>query len=53
MTSEAGDKKLLVNFGKLIDQLSTEPNYNPANLKIKKATIETQNTAANAAGGTT
>ena len=31
MATESGDKKLLGNFRKLIDEVSADPNYNPAN----------------------
>ena len=44
MATEAGDKKLLGNFRILIDYVSTEPNYNPANPKVTKAALETQYT---------
>jgi hypothetical protein len=41
MTSESGDQKLLGNFRKLIDFVSADPNYNPANTKIGKPALET------------
>lgn len=49
MTTEAGDKKLLGNFRKLIDQLSADPNYNPANPKLTKTALETQYATGEAA----
>lgn len=49
MTTEAGDKKLLGNFSKLIDLVSADPNYNPANPKLAKAALATQLTGADAA----
>ncbi len=47
--SESGDKKLIGNFRKLIDEAAAEPNYNPANTKHKVPALETQYTAADAA----
>lgn len=41
MPSESGDMKLLGNFRKLIDFVSADPNYNPANTKIGKPALET------------
>lgn len=49
MASEAGDMKLLGNFRKLIDQVSAEPNYQPANAIITTAGLEAHYTAARAA----
>ena len=49
MATESGDKKLLGNFRKLIDQASADPNYNPANPKLAKAALETQYTTGEAA----
>jgi len=40
MATESGDKKLLGNFRKLIDEVSADPNYNPANSKLKKSALE-------------
>ena len=42
MATESGDKKLLGNFRKLIDEVSADPNYNPANTKLKKSALEAQ-----------
>jgi hypothetical protein len=39
MATESGDKKLLGNFRKLIDEVSADPNYNPANTKLKKTAL--------------
>jgi len=39
MPTEAGDMKLLGNFRKLIDLLTAEPNYNPANPTIIKTAL--------------
>jgi hypothetical protein len=36
MLTESGDQKVLGNLRKLIDFVSTESNYNPANLKVAK-----------------
>jgi hypothetical protein len=47
--SESGDKKLIGNFRKLIDEAAAEPNYDPANNKHKVPTLEAQYTAADAA----
>src|SRR5205085_6175103 len=44
--SETGDKKLLGNFRILIDEVSAESNYNPANTKIKLPALNLQHTAA-------
>jgi hypothetical protein len=49
MPSESGDMKLLGNFSKLIELISTDPNYNPANAKIKVPALTTQKTTALAA----
>lgn len=45
MANEAGDKKLLGNFRKLIDFVSADPNYNPANTKLTVAQLELKYTA--------
>jgi hypothetical protein len=47
--SESGDKKLIGNFRKLIDEAAADPAYNPANNKHKVTTLEAQYTAADAA----
>jgi hypothetical protein len=44
--SESGDKKTLGNFRILIDEVSAEPNYNPANTKLKPPALNAQHTAA-------
>lgn len=44
MPTESGDMKLLGNFRKLIDQVSADANYNPANAALKVAALETLNT---------
>jgi len=49
MSTESGDKKLLGNFRKLIDEVSADPNYNPANPKLTKTALETQYTIGEAA----
>ena len=49
MPTESGDKKLVGNFRKLIDQVSAEQNYNPANPKLTKTALETQYTTGEAA----
>lgn len=49
MPSEAGDMKLLGNFRKLIDQVSADATYNPANPTLTVATLEAQYAAALAA----
>jgi hypothetical protein len=49
MPSESGDNKLLGNFRKLIDQVSADPNYNPANADITTAGLESSYTDARAA----
>lgn len=48
MPSEAGDMKLLGNYGTIIDFVSADPNYNPANPLIAKAALATHLTAARA-----
>jgi len=48
MPTESGDKKLLGNFRKLIDEVSADPNYNPANSKLKKSALEAQYDAGDA-----
>lgn len=47
--SETGDKKLIGNFRKLIDEVSTEPAFDPSNDKLKITALEAQYTAGNAA----
>jgi hypothetical protein len=49
MPTESGDKKLLGNFRKLIDEVSAESNYNPANAKLKPTALNAQHTAADTA----
>jgi hypothetical protein len=49
MPTETGDKKLLGNFRKLIDEVSAESGYNPANTKLKPAALNAQYTAADEA----
>lgn len=49
MASESGDQKLLGNLRKLIDFVSADPNYNPANEKISKPALETLYTSGQAA----
>jgi hypothetical protein len=44
--SESGDNKLIGNFRKLIDEVSAESAYNPANNKLKTTALESQYTAA-------
>lgn len=46
MPTESGDNKLLGNFRKLIDLVSSDPNYNPANADITKAGLEILHTHA-------
>lgn len=49
MTTESGDRKLLGNFRKLIDEVSADTDYNPANTLLNPTALETQYTAAGAA----
>jgi hypothetical protein len=49
MPSESGDTKLIGNFGKLIEAVSLDPNYNPANGAIKVPALNNQKTAGQAA----
>lgn len=49
MPTESGDNKLLGNFRKLIEAVSAEPNYNPANPAITKARLQSLTTDAEAA----
>ncbi|HEV7797672.1 MAG TPA: hypothetical protein VGO73_05935 [Pyrinomonadaceae bacterium] len=49
MSTESGDNKLIGNFRKLIDEVSADPAYNPANNKLKVTALEAQYTAADAA----
>ena len=51
MASESGDMKLLGNFSRLIEPVSTSPNYNPANASLKIPALNAQKTAASAAVG--
>lgn len=41
MATESGDMKLLGNFRQLIDFVSVDANYNPANPKLAKPALET------------
>ena len=47
MPSESGDMKLLGNFRKLIDFVSADPNYRPANPRIGIPGLETLYTSGN------
>ncbi len=49
MPSESGDTKLIGNFSKLIELVSINPDYNPANAKIKVPAMNAQKTAAQSA----
>lgn len=49
MANEAGDAKLIGNFSKLIELVSANPDYNPANVKLKVPALTAQKTAAQAA----
>jgi hypothetical protein len=49
MNSESGDMKLLGNFRKLINHVSAETNYKPANADLKPPALEAQYTTALAA----
>jgi hypothetical protein len=49
MPTESGDQKVLGNFRKLIDEVSADTNYNPANAKLKTTALNTQYTAADGA----
>lgn len=51
MPNESGDMKLLGNFSKLIELVSIDPNYNPANLKLEVVTLNAQKAAALATVG--
>ncbi len=46
MPTESGDKKVIGNFRKLIDEVSAESGYNPANTKLKLPALEAKYTAA-------
>lgn len=46
MPTESGDMKLLGNFRQLINHVSAETNYKPANADLKPAALEAQYTAA-------
>jgi len=48
MTTESGDNKIIGNFRKLIDEVSAEPDYNPANDKLKIPALEAQYTGGDA-----
>jgi|GEM_PF-5500175 len=49
MTNESGDQKLLGNYRKLIDLVSADTNYNPANANISKTSLAAHYTGALAA----
>lgn len=49
MPTESGDNKLIGNFRKLIDEVSADSAYNPANAKLKATALEAQYTAADTA----
>lgn len=46
MASESGDMKLLGNSAKLVEFISINPNYNPANAALKVPALNAQKTAA-------
>jgi hypothetical protein len=46
MANESGDLKLLGNFRKLVDFVSADTNYNPANADITKAALAIHYTAS-------
>ncbi len=43
--SESGDNKIIGNLRKLIDEVSADPDYNPANDNLKIPALETKYTA--------
>ena len=49
MASESGDMKLIGNFGQLIELVSLDPNYNPANPALPAPALNTRKTAGMAA----
>ncbi|MDX6383685.1 MAG: hypothetical protein QOK48_1258 [Blastocatellia bacterium] len=49
MPTESGDQKTLGNYRQLIDLVSADTNYNPANADITKAALAAHYTAAQAA----
>lgn len=49
MPNEAGDKKLIGNFSRLIDLVSANANYNPANPKLAKTALAAQLAASETA----
>lgn len=49
MANESGDMKLLGNFSKLVELVSVNPDYNPANAKLKLPALNAQKTGAQAA----
>ena len=51
MPTESGDMKLLGNFRNLVDFVTAETGFKPANDKIKSAALEAQYTTALSAAG--
>lgn len=51
MPSESGDMRLLGNFSKLIESVSINPDYNPANASLKVTALNAQKAAATAVVG--
>jgi hypothetical protein len=49
MPTESGDRKVIDNYRQLIDHVTANPDYNPANSLIAKAALATHRTAAFAA----
>ena len=49
MANEAGDMKILGNFSKLIELVSVNADYNPANPAITVASLNTKKTAGSTA----
>jgi len=49
MPTESGDQKVLGNFRRLIDEVSADSGYNPANAKLKVTALNAQFTAADEA----
>jgi hypothetical protein len=49
MPTESGDRKVIDNYRQIIDHVTADLNYNPANPLIAKASLATHRTAAGAA----
>src|SRR5213592_4204768 len=53
MPTESGDRKVIDNYRQIIDHVTAEPDYNPANPLIARTALAAHHTAASAADDAT